>query len=379
MGKTTNTSTTKTITPAQRGVNLFNDARKNASNEYMRATGEVTVATSISHAMTPIVQYAPFMNEFLHYIVNKIVFQSVESKMYNNQYSMLKKEGFPLGTDMEMNYINPAMGRNYDISLGATLLNVTKPDVKTCYFRQNRRRQFPVTIPRELMEGAFTSWDQLDSMVSGLVTSLYSGNAIEEENLIKKLIQTSVKNSAVVKKPIVWDDNDPANSSITFIKTIQKIALDITHPGSEYNNYVAFAKANGVDDATPAVTWTESDSLYLFIRSDVLVNCNVETLAGAFNMSKADLVGRVTPFPNFDYLDFDSPADTVTKYWKTIHDDQNILAVLADVNTFEYRDNLSSSGDFYNAAGLYQNQYLNVWQTYGIRPWGNAVAICKQA
>ena len=371
--------TTKPLTSAQRGVNLFNDARKNSSNEYMRATGEVTVATSISHAMTPIVKYAPFMNEFLHYVVNKIVIQSVESKMYTNQYEMLKKEGFPLGTDLEMNYVNPAMGRDYDISLGATLLQVTKPDVKTCYFRQNRRRQFPVTIPRELMEGAFTSWEQLDSMVTGMVTSLFSGNEIEEENLIKKLIQTSVKNNVVIKKEIPWNEADPAAASVGFIKTIQKIALDITHASSNFNNYQAYATAQGIADVTPAITWTPSENLYLFIRSDVLVNCNVETLAGAFNMSKADLVGRVTPFPDFNYLDFGSPVDPVTKYWKTITDDQNILAVLTDVNTFEYRDNLSTSGDFYNSAGLYQNQYLNVWQTYGIRPWGNAVAICKQA
>lgn len=371
--------TTKPLSSAQRGVNLFNDARKNSSNEYMRATGEVTVATSISHAMAPIVKYAPFMNEFLHYVVNKIVIQSVESKMYTNQYEMLKKEGFPLGTDMEMNYVNPAIGRDYDISLGARLLEVTKPDVKTCYFRQNRRRQFPVTIPRELLEGAFTSWEQLDSMVTGMVTSLFSGNEIEEENLIKKLIQTSVKDNVVVKKKISWDDADPAASSVGFIKTIQKIALDITHASSDFNNYQAYATERGIADATPAITWTPSDSLYLFIRSDVLVNCNVETLAGVFNMSKAELVGRVTPFPNFDYLDLTSPINPVTKYWNTINDDQNILAVLADVNTFEYRDNLSTSGDFYNAAGMYQNQYLNVWQTYGIRPWGNAVAICKDA
>lgn len=84
--------TTKPLTSAQRGVNLFNDARKNSSNEYMRATGDATEATSISHAMTPIVKYAPFMNEFLHYVVNKIVIQSVESKMYTNQYGMLKRK-----------------------------------------------------------------------------------------------------------------------------------------------------------------------------------------------------------------------------------------------------------------------------------------------
>lgn len=368
----------KSLTSAQKGVNLFNDARRNASNEYINATAEVTVANSISHAMTPIVQYSPFMNEFLRYIVNKIVVQSVDSKMYNNQYSMLKREGVPLGTDLEMNYINPALGRDYDISLGATLLNVTAADVKTCYFRQNRRRQFPITIPRELMEGAFTAWEQLDQMVSGMVTSLYSGNEIEEENLVKKLIQTSVKNNVVIKKEIAWDEADPAASSIEFIKVIQKIALDITHASSNFNNYQAYATAQGITDATPAITWTPSDQLYLFVRSDVLVNCNVETLAGAFNMDKANLVGRVTPFPDFNYLDFESGIDTTTKYWKTIEDDQNILAVLCDVNTFEYHDNVVTSGDFYNAAGLYQNMYLTVFQTYGIRPWGNCIAICKK-
>lgn len=137
----------------------------------------------------------------------------------------------------------------------------------------------------------------------------------------------------MVKKEIPWDDNDPANSSVTFIKTIQKIALDIIHSSSNFNNYQAYATAQGIVGATPAITWTPSDSLYLFVRSDVLVNCNVETLAGAFNMSKADLVGRVTPFPDFDYLDFESAVDPKTNYWKTIKDDQNILAVLADVNT----------------------------------------------
>lgn len=363
-------------TSAERGVDIYNAARLNSSNEYMNATGEVTVSTSISHAMKPIVSYGPFMNEFLNYIVNKIVLQSVESKMYTNAYTMLKKEGFPLGTDMELNYVNPAMGRDYDISLGSTLLNVTKPDVKTCYFRQNRRRQFPVTIPRELMEGALTSWEQLDSMVAGMVNSLYSGNAIEEENLVKKLLTTSVSDGVIKKISIDYSDLDPAASSVNFIKKVQKIALDISHPSSEFNNYQAYAKANGIDDATPAITWTLPDNLYLFIRSDVLTDCNVETLAGAFNMDKAALVGRLAPLPNFSYLDYDSPVDASTKYWKTISDTNKILAIIADTNTFEYRDNLTTTGAFYNAAGMYQNQYLNVWQTYGIRPWGNAVAIC---
>lgn len=372
-------TTARTVSAAQRGVNIYNDARAHASNEYINATAQVDVATSISHAMKPIVQYGPFMNQFLSYIVNKIVIQSVESKMYNNPFSMLKGEGVPLGTDLEYNYINPALGRDYDISLGAQLLNVTKPDVKTCYFRMNRQRQFPITIPRELMQGAFTSWEQLDSMVAGMIQSLYSGNQIEEEHLVKKLLTSSVADSVIKKREIVYDSADPANSSVTFIKTIQKIALDMPHASSDFNNYQSYATANGIVGATPAITWTEPKDLYLFIRSDILTDCNVETLAGAFNMEKAQLVGRLAPLPDFNYLDFDNPVDSSTNYWKTVTDANKILAIIADVRTFEYHDNLTTSGDFYNAAGMYTNQYFNVWQTYGIRPWGNAIAICEKA
>lgn len=371
-------NTARKVSAAQRGVNIFNDARNHASNEYINATAQVDVATSISHAMKPIVEYGPFMNQFLSYIVNKIVVQSVETKMYNNPYSMLKGEGVPLGTDLELNYINPAMGRDYDISLGSQLLNVTKPDVKTCYFRMNRQRQFPITIPRELMQGAFTSWEQLDSMVSGMIQSLYSGNQIEEENLVKKLLTSSVADGVVQKKQIEYDAADPANSSVNFIKTVQKIALDMPHATANFNNYKAYATANGIIDATPAITWTNPDDLYLFIRSDILTDCNVETLAGAFNMDKAQLVGRLAPLPDFNYLDFDSEVDPSTKYWKTVSDTNKILAIIADVRTFEYHDNLTTTGDFYNAAGMYTNQYFNVWQTYGIRPWGNAIAICQK-
>lgn len=371
-------ATAASISSAQRGVNIFNAARNHASNEYIEATRQVDVSTSISHAMKPIVEYGPFMNQFLRYIVNKIVIQSVESKMYNNPFSMLKGEDVPLGTDIERNYINPAMGRDYDISLGSQLLNVTKPDVKTCYFRMNRQRQFPITIPNELMRGAFTRWEELDAMVAGMIQSLYSGNQIEEENLVKKLLTSSVADEVVIKKEIDYDEADPAASSVNFIKTVQKLALDMPHSSAKFNNYQAYAKANGITDATPAITWTLPEDLYLFIRSDVLTDCNVETLAGAFNMSKAELVGRLAPLPDFSYLDFDSAVDPTTNYWKTIADNNDILGILCDVRTFEYHDILTVSGDFYNAAGMYTNQFFNVWQSYGVRPWGNCVAICKK-
>lgn len=364
-------------TKKESGVALYNAARETASDAYQRATSQVTVQTDFSSAMLPIIQYAPFMNEFLSFIVNKIVFQTVEKRIYNNQYTALKADGFPLGTDFEMSYVNPAMGRDYSIELGDTLLARHKPDVKTAYFRQNRRRQFPVTIPRELMEGAYTRWEQLDDMVSGLINSLYSGNAIEEENLIIKLLSTAVSGNVIKKQSIVWDAADPAESSLNLLKAVRRIGYNITHASADYNNYKAYATAQGIEGATDAITWTEKEDLVVFISSDALVETELETWAGAFNLRYADFASNFIVFPSFGYLDL-STVDQSTGYYSKVADPSNILAIITDRRTFEYRDNLSLTGDFYNAAGLYRNQYLNVWQTYSVRPWGNAIAICKQ-
>lgn len=354
----------------QRGVDLFNAARDAATPQYRNAVPAGDVTKDFSTSFAPILKYGAFMNEFLGYVVNKVVLQSIESSIYENQYQLIKKDGYPLGTDIEDNYVNPAKGRDYDLSLGSTLLNVTPADVKTAYYRVNRRRQFPITIPRELLEGAFTRWEQLDMMVSGMVRSLYSGNAIEEENQVKKLLSTAVSGNVIKKQTIAWDPADPAQSALNLIEAARTISYNITHAGSDYNNYAAVAAAQGVENPTPAVTWTPLEDVVVFIRTDALVKTEVNAWSTMFNIQQGDFRFRFLPVPNFDFIDYDNENAPVA-------DPSKILAVVADKNTFAYRDNLQTTGEFYNPAGLYQNQYLNVWQTYSVRPWGNAVALVE--
>ena len=141
---------------AERAVKVCNDARNQASKDYIGAVPEATISTDFVRAFAPIVAYTPFMNEFLNYVVNKVVFQTIESRMYENKFAMLRREGFPLGTDYEQNYINPAKARKYQIENGDTLLNRKKPDVKTQYFRRNREDQYWLTIPEPLLRRRFS-------------------------------------------------------------------------------------------------------------------------------------------------------------------------------------------------------------------------------
>lgn len=366
-----------TKSSAQRGVDIYNAARANGSDGYRAATQDATVQMDFRRTMEPIVKYGPYMNEFLTFVVNKIAVQRVESKIYANRFAMLKKDGYPLGTDMEMNYVNPAMGRDYAMSVGDTLLNRTKADVKTCYFRVNRRRQFPITIPREIMEGAFTQWEQLDAMTNGIVQSMFSGNAIEEENKVIQLISDSVSKNVVKSVQITWDlTNDPAESCLRLGKLIQRTAMNMKHFGSDYNNWQAYAASQGIDDPTPAITWIDDNDYFIFIRTDALSEMNYEVLAAAFNLNKVELQGRIIEVPSFDY--YNIGASGAMDFSSKTVDPSKIIAVIADRKTFSYSDQFQRTTDFYNGAGLYQNQYLTVSQTWGVLPWGNCLAICEQ-
>lgn len=359
----------KNTVKATRAVKVFNDARAQASSEYIGAVPEATVESDFSRAFAPIVKYTGFMNEFLNYVVNKLIFQTVESKMYENKFSMFRKEGFPLGTDYENNYINPAVARKYSIELGDTLLNRKKPDVKTQYFRRNREDQFWLTIPEPLLRGAFTSWEQLDDFITGSIRSLYSGNAIKEQTLIKTLFVDGV-NEEIIRTQEIAGYNETADaegSAKLLIKAVRALTYNFTFPTSDYNNWLAYATAQGIEDATPAITWVENNDIVVLIRTSALVNAQVDSLAAAFNLSEGDFRSRVIPVDSFAYT---------TDAGETVENDK-IIAIVTDRKAYEYRDNLTQASDFFNAAGLYRNHYLTVFQTYGINLCANAVALME--
>lgn len=354
---------------AERAVKVFNDARNQASDAYIGAVPEATIDSDFARAFAPIVKYTPFMNEFLDYVVNKLVFQTVESKMYENKFSMLRKPGFPLGTDYENMYINPAKARKYSIELGDTLLNRKKPDVKVQYYRRNREDQFWVTIPEPLLRGAFTRWEELDDFITATIRSLYSGNAIKEQTLVKTLFVDGV-NDEIIRTQTITGYNetaDPEGSANLLIKAVRTLTYNFTFPSSDFNNWLAYAEAQGIEDATPAVTWVENNDIMIFIRTSALVNAQVESLATAFNLSEADFRSRVIPVDKFAYT---------TDAGETVENDK-IIAIVTDRKAYEYRDNLTQASDFFNSAGLYRNHYLTVFQTYGINLAANAVALLE--
>ena len=341
-------------TNAQKAVDVMNMVRSTASSEYQNAVPVATLA-NLQEVGNPILSYKVLMNEFLDTLVNRIAFTFVHTMVYNNPLSVLKKGSIPLGTDVQEIFTNPATAVSYDMN-ASTLLSSTVPDVKAAYHRMNRQDQYPVTLTLPVIRKAFTSWDNMETLIASVINSLYSGDNIDEYQLMRNLIGGAVDNDYIVSQTLTaaLDDTNAAD----FVKKVKTASSMMTFPGSSYNAYSAIATAQSAPDTTPVVTWTPKDRQILLIRSDALVTVNVDVLAAAFNLNKVEFMGRVLEVDSFG----------------TGEKSKNTLAILCDEAFVQVYDNLTEMGEFYNAQKMSWNYYWNHWQTYSYSPMVNAIA-----
>ena len=160
------------------GVNILNAIRGVASQDYQN---RVPVATqnNIEQVGNPIMEYQATENEFLDLLVNRIALVIVNSKIARNELALLKKGKIPLGQDIQDIFVNMAKAKTYDPD-GKNLLQRQIPDVKAVYYSMNRQDMYKVTISNDQLALAFTSYEELEKLIAGIVNSLYSGDNYDE-------------------------------------------------------------------------------------------------------------------------------------------------------------------------------------------------------
>lgn len=327
-------------------ISMLNSIRAAASPTYQE---RVPVATqeNISSVGNPLIEYTPLMNEFLSLLVNRISLVVVRNRELHNPLAILKQGENPLGQDIEEIAINPAKAETYNPN-SLDLLKQSPPDVKATYHRLNRKDVYSVTLSRERIKLAFTSWEKLDELVSGIVNSLYSGNYLDEFLLTKRLFASAIQADKINTETIApVTDEQSAKDFITVARTY------FTNFGIPSSNYNSWLKSGGTGN--PYVTWTPPESIRMILRSDIESFVSVNVLAAAFNMNKADFLGKVLITDNFDTA-------------------ENCLAIMFDKAFPQIYDNTTELTEFFNAQTLNWNYYLHKWQTWSVSPFANAVA-----
>lgn len=323
--------------------------RANASQEYQERVPLATQST-IEAVGSPIITYQSTQNEFLTALVNRIALTVIQNKTATNPLAVLKKGTIPLGSDIQEIFTNMAKDTGFD-GTGSKLLTKTTPDTKAIYHRLNRKGQYPVTITKQQLQTAFTSYGELEKMLSSIVTAMYSGDNYDEFVLMKNLFADAITSKKI--KTVATPHVDDEATGKSFIKAVKKASKAFTFPSSAFNVY--YENRPDSDNGDPVTTWTPTDDQVLIIRADVMTDINIDVLASAFNMDKVSFMGHV--------LEVDSFGSA-----------SNCLAILCDRSWVQVYDNLFETSEFYNSQGLYWNYWLNHWQTYSFSLFANAIA-----
>ena len=334
----------------QTALNKMREMSVDNGSIYHQYVPVVTDSTTIGEFGAPILDSANVnvLNDFVS-LLKKVVYTAVYNKTFNNPLASLEGERLPLGNFVENVYVNPAKARAFNVNDFAGLLQKYEAEIGVEYFNVNSDLQYMVTITREKIRNAFTSWDQLEGLVSGMINSLYNGAYITRYNQAKGLVL-----SALTGNRIQYETVSAVTSEATGKALIQKMRAAYNKFQIPTTKYNAFNKVKGGE--LTLKTWTQPEDIIVMISADVEATIDVNVLAAAFNMSKADFLGRVIVIDDFSQYNDDGTIAV---------DGSAIQAVIMDRAWFKIRTQDFAMDEFYNMNN-------RTWQ-YGL----NDVRMCN--
>lgn len=350
-------------------IDILNVIRQNASYDYQQNVPEVDTVNDIPKVGEIICGTPAFANQFINALVNRIAIVRVQSATFNNPYSILKKGYIEYGETVEDIFVSIAKAVDFNVEKAAKReFQRTIPDVRSAFHVMNWRVMYPVTIQDEDLRQAFLSIEGVQNLIAKIVDGVYTAAEYDEFLLFKYLLIKAISHGKMYPTSI-GAGADLSEAAVQFRGTSNLLPF----MSSEYNE-------TGVKTNTP------KERQVIFMDAMFNAQFDVNVLASAFNMDKADFMGRLFLIDN--WTDFDNERFDIIRAnsdgIEEVTADElallaNVKAVILDDNWFQVYDNNNKFTEKYVASGLYWNYFYHTWKTVSNSPFANAVVFVTSA
>lgn len=353
-------------------VEILNTLRGNASPNYQDmvpyAEGSLD---SVREIGSIIMQYQALQNEFLSALVNRIGMVLVTSKLYRNPWAFMKQGMLEFGETIEEIFVNIAKPFEFNQEKSETTIFKREiPDVRAAFHVMNYTKFYKATISNDQLRQAFLSWNGITDLIARIVDAMYTAANYDEFITMKYLLAKHLIAGNIYANQI---DTVSTENMKSIVATIKGVSNSLEFLSNKYNY-------NGVE------TYTNKSDQYILVNAKFDATMDVEVLASAFNMDKAEFMGRrvlVDSFGNLDNARLKLLFAEDPNYTEISEDDlqalDNIPAVMVDRYFFMIFDNFYNFTEQYNGEGLYWNYWYHTWKTFSISPFHNAVAFVPGA
>jgi hypothetical protein len=363
---------------------VINAIRNSGSIDYARYIPVTTPdADSIRNVGAIIMDSPNLRNAFAADLLNMVIAVHVKSKSYESPTARLKKGELMHGETIEDVFVNMLEAELYDPA--GSEIDVFKrrfPDIKAAYYMTNYQVMYPVSISNEQLRAAFYTADGVYNLIMKIEEQLYTSDAYDDFNMVKYLIAVNIVEGRI--KAVACAAPSSEANVRSGVRTIKATSNRMRFMTDEYT--IAGVK-----------THAQHEEQTLLISADYDAAVDVEVLAAAFNMSKAEFLSKrllVDSFGNIDVRRLAACAPelcdnivyetlpngikrVVSADLKYIYDDQltaldSVPAVLIDDEFVQEYDVLNTIEEIRNPSGLYTNAFHHVWRKYAVCPFAPA-------
>lgn len=313
-------------------MDVLNAIRNNASADYQRRIPAATQA-NISELLGSLTRYRPLYNEFCDALINRIALVVARNNIWNNPLAIFKRGNIVHGSQIEEIQTGLIEAREYSPGrdyLEGEIFGQKRLDVRSAFHTVTRQHYYPVTVNEDILRRAFLDAGGLSSFVSQIMTAPTTSDQWDEFLLMTSLFKAMDSTGKIfrVKCPDMQSLSATAADARSALKILRATAGRLGFMSTNYN---------------PAgmPTFAAPEDLVIFASPEFVANIDVEALAAAFNMDRADAPSRIIQIPQ-EYFGIDE-----------------CQAILTTRDFFMVADTLIETRSQANPVGLTTNYFLH--------------------
>ena len=354
------------VTFTNSSVDVLNAIRNSASMNYQEHVPIATPDSEVIRQIGAIIMDMPnLQNEFLNALINRIGRVIISNRMWDNPLAMFKLGRLEFGEVIEDVFVELAKPHQYDPEYAESHVEQREiPDVRSAFYILNYEKFYKGTVQEYDLKKAFLSINGVTDLIAKITESMYAGASYDEFITMKYLLARRILNGQIPVVKFTAGATDEAT-----MKTLAKKAKAVSNQMEFLNTKWNIA---GVHN------FAKKTEQYLFMTADNDAAMDVDVLASAFNMDKAEFMGHRVLLDSFTIEDTERLNELFEgqqNYVELTSDDitylNGVYAVLVDESFFKVIDFYDTTNSRYNEEGLYRNYWYHVGKAFCTSPFAN--------
>jgi hypothetical protein len=325
---------------------ILNAIRNDATSEYRNRIPKATQA-NLRDTLNSLTQYRPMWNQFVDALVNRIGSVVARNISWTNPLQEFKRGMLNYGDTIEEIQVGLLKAHIYDPDrdyMEKAIFGTEAPEVQANFHRVNRENFYKITINEPQLQRAFLENGGLSSFVSQLMAAPSTSDQWDEFLMTCKLFSEYESNGGFyrVQIPDIASIESSPDDARKALRSILAVNGNMRYVSRQYN-------------AARMPTFANADEMVMFTTPEFQAAINVEALAAAFNIEKADIPNRVITIP------------------KAMFEINGCEAILTTKDFFVLADTRLENASQYNPVSLGMNYFLHHWEIISASRFAPAV------